>query len=335
MAQKKKAARKKSKPTAHPLKKASRLFLPYPLFVFLMLSVGVLLLSWTFNISAEDLKVRVKVPAPALTEPAVIESPADGTRFKEVPIKVTGSCPLDSYVNIYRNNVFSGSALCSADKTFEISTDLFEGANELQVKAFNITDDEGPQSDPITVYYDAPKPPVEPAPGTVSPPPASQPSVPPLLIKSDFKYKGYFTGQLVRWPLEINGGSPPYAINVEWGDGETSLISLKEAGKFNIEHIYDKAGAEKGNYEVKISATDSAGRKTYFQFFIMVRDENAPVAPGGTTGDSAGIADKREWLKFIWPAYGIVVLMAVSFWLGEREELIELRRHAARRRRHT
>jgi hypothetical protein len=41
---------------------------------------------------------------------------------------------------------------------------------------------------------------------------------------------------------------------------------------------------------------------------------------------------KSSWLKFIWPAYGVVILMAVSFWLGEREELIDLKRSRLRHR---
>lgn len=341
MATKRKAARKSrsrspvkrtAKTRLHKVKKASRLFLPYPLFCFLMLCVGVLLALWTFKADAIDYIVNGKVPAPALTEPAIIESPADGARFSAVPIKVNGSCPLESYVNLYRNDVFSGSVLCSSSNKFEITTDLFEDANILKVKVFNLTDDEGPASDPITVYYDAPAPSPEPTPGS-GPPGGVPAAAKPLIIKSEFKYRGYLVGQTVKWPLEISGGNAPYAVSVDWRDGGNSLISLSKAGQFNIEHIY-KTAPSSGSYEVKVSASDKFNRKTFFQFFIIVIDEDGMVPAGGTgsSGFPGSSIFNRDWLKYIWPAYGIVALMAFSFWLGEREELIELRRQAARKK---
>lgn len=330
-----KATRKKVK-NQHPLKKASRLFLPYPLFVFLMLCVGVLLALWTFRADAIDYVVKGKVPAPALTEPAIIESPIDGARFSAVPINVSGSCPPESYVNLYRNDVFSGSALCSASNKFEITTDLFEGANILKAKVFNLTDDEGPPSDPITVYYDMPTPSPEPTPGSGGPPSGVPATAKPLIIKSEFKYRGYLVGQTVKWPLEIGGGNAPYAIGVDWGDGESSLISLEKAGQFNIEHIY-KTALEEGSYEVKVTASDKFNRKAFMQFFIIVLSEDDPVFAGGTSGFGfpGSSIFNRDWLKYLWPAYGVVALMALSFWLGEREELIELRRQANRRKHRT
>lgn len=333
MAQKKKASRKTPKSRAHHIRKASRLFLPYPLFTFLMLCVGVLLALWTFKADAIDYIVNGKVPAPALTDPAIIESPMDSARFTAVPIKVSGSCPLESYVNLYRNDIFSGSVLCSASNRFEITTDLFEDANILKAKVFNLTDDEGPASDPITVYYDAPTPSPEPTPGS-GPPSAVPAAAKPLIIKSEFKYRGYLVGQTVKWPLEISGGNAPYAVSVDWGDGESSLISLEKAGQFNIEHIY-KTAPSGGSYEVKISASDKFNRKSFFQFFIIVVDENGLVPVGGTgsSGFPGSSIFSRDWLKYLWPAYGIVSLMVFSFWLGEREELIELRRQATRKKR--
>lgn len=316
------------------LKKVSRLFLPYPLFIFLVLCVGVLLALWTFKTDAIEYIVKGKVPAPALTEPAVIENPVQGARFSAVPINVSGSCPLESYVNLYRNDVFSGSALCSGGGKFEITTDLFEDANILKVRVFNLTDDEGPASGPITIYYDKPTPSPPPTPG--SGPGRAPAAANPLVIKSEFKYRGYLVGQTVKWPLEIGGGNTPYAVGVDWGDGETSLISLSKAGQFDIEHVY-KTAPDEGSYEIKISVSDKFDRKAFLQFFVIVVDEGGVVPAGGIGSSSfpGSTIFNRDWLKYLWPAYGIVVLMVFSFWLGEREELIVLRRQVARKRRRT
>lgn len=318
----------------HPLKKASRLFLPYPLFLFVMLVVGAMLSYSTFSAGAIDYLVKAKVPAPPLTEPAVITSPVGGDIFSEVPITVDGTCPLDSYVEIYRNNFFSGSVLCSSDQKFSIDIDLFEGANELNAKVFNLTDDEGPSSTPVTVYYSPPEP-EEPTPGTRGG--SSRPGgsiKAPFVIKSDFKLKGYFVGERVNWKVELSGGSPPYAVNVEWGDGSSSLISQKDEGSLTLEHIYHQPGGEKGNYRIKIRASDSAGRKAYLEMFLIINRRDVPAPLLGSSGDdSPGAFIGREFLKFLWPAYGVVALMALSFWLGEREELLILGRQTAKRRR--
>jgi hypothetical protein len=321
----------------------SRFFLPWPFLAFILMSIGVLLAGWTFQAGASDVHVTAKVSASLPTGPATILNPADGEHFTQVPIDVSGTCPTDTYVNIYRNNFFSGTAMCTTDGNFTLNIDLFPGANQLQAKVYNLTDDEGPLSNPITVYYDVPEQPTQ-APetsrgDTSSTPPNVSSSTPhtssitPFSIKSDFTYRGYKVGQNVELIFEISGGVPPYALNVDWGDGENTVVSQKEAGKMSVSHQYKKAGDRtKGSFIVKISGSDSDGRRTFIQLFLIVN-------PAGVTGLVANTLPpnpyiKSSWLKFIWPAYGVVVLMAASFWLGEREELVELMHKSKPRRRH-
>jgi hypothetical protein len=53
----------------------------------------------------------------------------------------------------------------------------------------------------------------------------------PFTIKTDFAYRGYKVGQSIEWTFEVSGGVPPYAINIDWGDGTNSLISQKDPEK--------------------------------------------------------------------------------------------------------
>src|SRR4051812_9527377 len=164
-------------------KKSKMRFLPWPVAIFLLLSSGVLLAGWTLKTAAEDLTVRAEVHAPPPTGPATITSPADGSHFSSVPIQVTGTCPSDgsgAYVKLYRDNVFSGSTLCQGDNTFHLTSDLFPGKNNLIARIFNITDDPGPDSVAITVYYDVPQQPAQ----NPANPPAGK-SLAPFIIKSD------------------------------------------------------------------------------------------------------------------------------------------------------
>jgi hypothetical protein len=325
------------------LTRKSKFYLPWPFVSLILMSVGVLLIGWTFQAGAADVHVTAKVSAALPTGPATILSPTDGDRFKDVPITVSGTCPTDTYVNIYRNNFFSGTAMCTTDGNFALDIDLFPGANKLEAKVFNITDDEGPQSAPITVYYDVPEQPIQQpsstgeTPAIPTPTPTvstTQPSgsnVEPFSIKSDFAYRGYRVGQNVEMVFEASGGEPPYALNVEWGDGTNTVVSQEEAGKITVNHQYKKAGNRtNSSFVIKISGSDSKGRYSYLQLFLIVH-------PSGVTGFVAntlppGPHIKSSWLKFIWPAYGVVILMAVSFWLGEREELIDLKRSRLRHR---
>jgi hypothetical protein len=304
--------------------KKNGFFLPWPAIVFALLCIGVLLLGWTFKTAAEDINVTAKVSAAPLSAPAVITNPANGQHFSSVPVKVSGTCPDGSYVTISRNGVFSGSVVCNS-QTFEITIDLFPGANELIAQDYNITDDPGPASPPITVYYDVP---IASAPKKGQPNPAAYP---PFVLQTEFKLTGFEVGQAATWKLQVNGGVAPYSFNVDWGDGSKSNLSQSAAGEFEISHTYSKVGKNSGYYTIKVSATDSAGQKAFLQFFLLIKAaQGAPVGTGTITTTKpnnpfSGVSSETL-LLLAWPAYGIVVLMAISYWLGEREEITMLRR---------
>jgi hypothetical protein len=311
----------------------------------LFLGVGVLLAGWTFQTKADSYTVNAKVAAPLPSGPAEIISPGNGQRFSEIPITVSGTCPANTYVKIYRNDFFSGSAICAVDGNFHLNIDLFPGANKLKAKVFNITDDEGPAGTPITVYYDAPIPPTAP-PASGGPAPASsgsssgsstggssQSAVSVLTLTTNTKFTGYTVGQTVEWSVEISGGSPPYALNIDWGDGTSDIVSENKTGLVSFTHRYKSVGkGTKNTYTIKVTASDSQGNKAYLQNFIVVNSSSLPNLVASSLPPGPSISDK--WLMVIWPAYAVLILMAISFFLGEREELIELkRRRFARRRR--
>ena len=299
------------------------LFIPYPLVIFLMLCVGVYLTAWTFNAHADDIIVNAIVKGKAITAPAVITTPADGTHFVAVPITVDGTCPADAaYVEIFRNNVMAGSAICSGSSTFSLQIDLFAGQNKLEAHVFNITDDEGPVSAPVNVFYDVPK---NPQPGLQTSPPSSNKN--PLQLKTAFIYKGYYVKDEVRWPLEISGGTAPYALNVDWGDGKNSIISRKDAGQFDITHVYQHPGGFHGTYTIKAQASDGDGNYTYLEFFVIVNQRtSAGISNNIYSKGPPTLGGLHEWVWLAWPIYLAVLLMVVAYKLGEREELIVLRR---------
>jgi len=298
----------------------------YPLFLFLVLCGGVFLVASTLGVGADNIFVTAKVSGPLVTSPAVITSPSNGTRFSSIPITVSGTCPTNaSYVEIFRNNLMSGTAICDLAGNFQLSADLFPGQNDLVAHVFNLTDDEGPVSGTVTVYYDVPVPPV-------SSPKQGVPSATPLMLQTAFKYKGYYTGQEVQWPLEISGGTPSYALSVDWGDGSSNVISRSSAGQFNITHTYASPGGYKNSYTIKVNASDANGGKAFIQFFVIVNTKVNVGAGGNIFSKSPPTLGGRGWLWFAWPAYLLVIILVLSYWLGEREELIILKKRGLLRR---
>jgi hypothetical protein len=319
-------ARKKTQKRAYKQVKnrKRRFFLPWPLFIFLMLCAGVFLVASTFNVGADDIFVTAKIHGPAVTSPAIITSPANGSYFTSVPVLVKGQCPQNAvYVVIYRNNLMDGAAICDSQRNFQIFVDLFNGQNSLVAHSFNVTDDEGPVSATTTVYYN---------PST--PGPNQSGNVAPLALTTNFVYKGYYVGQELSWPVSISGGLAPYAVSIDWGDTNRDLISRSAPGDFNITHTYTSHGNYKNSYEIKITASDNDAQKAYLQFFVIV---NTPAGAVPTAGNifnkpSPGLGNKN-WLFFVWPAYSLILILTLSFWLGEHEELIILRRHGRLRHR--
>lgn len=397
-----------------------------------LLCVGVLLVGVTFHGSADSYTVSAVVEAPLPTAPAVITDPADQMHFTSHPIAVKGTCQSNTYVKLNRNGVLSGVAICGAGQTsFEIDTDLSLGSNVLLPQIYNITDQAGPVSSPITVFLDnPPSPPASVPPSVpvvlqvtsqdgiafrsgniaqVSPyvtergiaPPYShvvvtfhstpltcqadadgngnwsckldqalpngqhmvqvvattlhgqtltfppfyviisaaiaplQPvnSLPPFLVTTDFRYQAHISGQPFGLDLGLSGGTGPYAVTVDWGDGRQSTFARKDTSKFSAQHTYKLSKRNQQTYLVKINAVDSDGSTAFLEVAERVNASGSAVGLpviGDTGINIPPISQLQQWLWLVWPAYGVVSLMVLSFWLGERQEYHNLFTHRRR-----
>lgn len=238
------------------------------------------------------------VPSDPPTTGAVITFPANQQVFTELPIRVSGICPAGLLVKIFKNEVFGGSVVCSDAGTFELSMDLFSGSNEIVARVFDALDQPGPDSNTVVVQYDS---------GSD----ISQ-AFERLVITSNFAKRGANPGETLRWPMQINGGLPPYAVSVDWGDGEESLISLPTAGEFEIEHVYELPGT----YTVVVRASDANSTVAYFQ---VVAVSNGAIAE--QTNATENTPPTRFITRFeLWPLYVMFILIISTFWLGKRYE---------------
>jgi hypothetical protein len=310
----------------------------YPIVAMMLLVVGVFLALATFRVRAADIVVTAVSNGPLPPGPAVILSPNDGDRFTSIPIPVSGTCPYPYVVKLYRNNTFSGSVQCNPDDTWLLYTDLFAGENELVAKIVNFADQEGPASAPVTVFYDVPDTPTPETPPGETPSPT--PTAPrgdgatpaeeiekPFVLSTDMFFKAVYVGDEIKWEFQIVGGTAPFTVTVAWGDGGTSTLTGLTDRIFTVSHTYQSAPVSREYFPVSVTAADDKGREATLQVFSILNDRITPAIGGaeGSGGSNSkagaggiGTTNFGRFFNIAWPAYGVTLLMVISFWLGQR-----------------
>ena len=271
--------------------------------VGLALGVCTVAASPTDNLpKAGSIGITGTMPGKPPTVAATISSPNNNQRFSTTPITVKGSCPQNTLVELYKNDIFAGSTACDEKGSYTLDVDLLIGENKLIARVYDSLNQPGPDSQTVTVFYDAL--------------PAQSSSLAPLnfgngqlLLNTDAVFRGIFPGQELAVPISILGGTPPYAVNIQWGDSSNRVEPRSDALKFNALHTYKRAGT----YQIVIQATDSQGRVAFLTVAAIVNGQPAVVA-----NSTAAAAGTRVLL--LWPIFTAAAAAVISFWLGERRE---------------
>lgn len=285
----------------------------YAFLVFLMMAIGVLLATYSFTTEASTsgggaYTVGAVVTGARPTGPATITSPSSGQTFGTNPITVTGTCPDKTLVKVFKNGILAGSTICDANRHFSIQMDLLLGSNALTAWAYNTNDQPGPDSPTVNVTLTIPSNVF----GFSS----------ELLIQSTSYYRGALPGDQITWPIELVGGVAPYAVSFDWGDGtQSDLVTRTAPGPFTLNHTYKQVGGYLGAYPLIIRATDAAGHTAYLQLTSII---NSPT--GNAKAGTKSIVPSLSQYALIWPLWVILLLMIISFWLGERREKRIMRR---------
>jgi len=242
----------------------------------------------------------------APTQASTIAVPTNGQVFTSIPITVSGLCTSGLLVKLFSNNIFTGSTLCS-NGSYSLQSDLFAGRNDLITRVYDALDQSGPDSNLVSVTFND----------------AQLTSVlSQVLLTSAYARLGANPGQELDWPLVLSGGSGPYAISTDWGDGKAATLqSVAEAGNITIKHTYDTAGV----YQVIIRATDASGGTAYLE---VVGVANGQVTQSSTSKNAPVIQIKTVLLW--WPALALLPLLLIAFWLGVRYEKRAIRKEYER-----
>ncbi|HEX9679390.1 MAG TPA: PKD domain-containing protein [Candidatus Saccharimonadales bacterium] len=258
-------------------------------------------LAQVTNPQTGSVGIEGTIPTDPPTVGATISFPTNGQTFRDIPIKVQGICPKDLLVKLFKNQVFAGAVPCSSQGTFELEIDLFSGKNELVAKVFDSLDQPGPDSNKVTVTYDdGPQ----------------DDGIAQLILTSNFALRGANAGTPLTWPLAISGGVRPFAISVDWGDGETSQLALDLAGNFTVEHTY----FEPGVYRMVVRATDGRGKTAFIQLVAVANGPSAQDANAAGTGESGSGLSQNLRIPLL-PIYVMFFFVISTFWLGRRYEV--------------
>ena len=252
--------------------------------------------------------IQGTVTAPPPATAPIISIPCSGANISRSPVTISGICDSDLLVKVFKNGVFGGSVQCQ-NGSYSMSMDLFNGRNDLIAKQYDLLDQESPSSAIVSVLYSDNLP--------------NETSVQRITLTTNFAKKGVNPGQKLIWPFAISGGAGPYAITVEWGDGENSLISIANPGEFSIDHSYKNPGS----YTVIVKAVDSTGKTALLQVVAITNGELSQV---GTTknGSSNSTTDSaKTTTRILWqPAAIMIPFIASTFWLGKRYAIYRLRK---------
>ena len=281
-----------------------------PMVILLLLTAIPLSAYTSFALSpgpeSRSISLTGTVPGKPPTVAPTIQTPTDGRRFSTSPITVSGTCPKGTLVEIFKNNIFAGSTVCSETGTYTMEIDLLIGANSLLARVYDDLNQAGPDSNLVNVFYDL-------LPSQSSGITPINFGGPQIILSTDAVFRGSFPGQELAVPLTLLGGTPPFAFNIQWGDGKNNVISRNNNTPFSTAHVFQKAGT----YQISFQATDADGRVAFLSVAAIVNGQPDAVTGSSSNGASSGTIAS---ILALWPLYVSLVAVVLSFWFGEIRE---------------
>ena len=236
---------------------------------------------------------------------ATISTPANGSTVTTMPITVSGLCTTGLLIKVFSNNVFIGSTVCQKG-SYSLQVNLFSGANDIVVRVYDALDQAGPDSNTVRVTFNDAQ--FIQFNSRVS-------------ISSDYARRGANPGDELDWPITLSGGTGPYALSVDWGDGTSpDLQSVATTGLVTLKHIYKTAGT----YQVVIKATDKNGTTGFLQLVGVANGAIQSTNGTGTAASTGGGTTKT--IVIWWPSLIVIPFLFAAFWLGRRHELYTIRK---------
>lgn len=300
---------------------------------------GIVLLAylWPTAVFATSYDVNASVPYPAPTQAAQIDTALNNLTVQNAAFTISGTCQTLTpvgVISVWRGSTILGSQSCNSG-TFSLLIVLSEGNNSLVVKTANASNIYGPDSASITVTLNTPVTPT-PEPPATTPAPAPQATTAPgatnltvgqnndfntgaqtgLSIVPQLPFSVLPDNNQVSLQFVIDGGSTPYTIELNWGDGTVERKVIEQPGTYVFTHQYKN----NGDYVVKGRVTDVLGAITEISHAVV--STKVPIQrPSVVVAQVKPSNSLLDWLTRNWIAtvlgVSAVVVAGIAFWLGE------------------
>jgi hypothetical protein len=292
----------------------------------LLAITGAFLVLMQHSAGADTLYVRAKISAPLPIAPAVILAPTDGYQTSTGLVTVSGTCPgttPSNIVVILEDAATIGSTPCLLDETFSTEVTLHPGSHIITAQIYNFTEDAGPAGIAITATYTPPVPlipptptptPTQPTPVT-TPTPATvpTPTAPSLAISSERNYFTFGPNSPVTWEGRFEGGTAPYTVRIDWGDGTSSVYIVKDSSLQRFSHYYENMSA----FKITLTVIDSNGGSYSGSFAAVtpyVSRNDGPTTPNGIQYSYPPVHDKLTAIG-VYAAYALAVVLVGLIWI--------------------
>lgn len=280
-------------------------------------------------VSAATYDVSASVPFPVPTQAATINSALNNITVQNAAFVISGTCQVlapASVISVWRGSTVLGSQNC-ASGTYSLQITLAEGPNSLVVKTANVSSVYGPDSSSIIVTLKTlvtPPPPTTPkvnVPGATNLTPADNTAFnnaasSGLSIVPQDPFTVVPPSNEVKLNFYIDGGSTPYTIELNWGDGSTETKVIDKPGNYTFTHQYRSPG----NYAVKGRVRDVLGAITEISHAVVVAkplDQTSKVAVVDIKPKNSLTAwAQRHWVPLT-AGTTTVVVAVVAYLLGK------------------
>lgn len=278
--------------------------------------------------SVGTVSISAVVPGTAPVIGATITSPTDGTKLVDLDaVEIMGVCAKGTFVVIKNNGNLVGSTLCTDAGIFVLQIQLQSGENILSALNYDNLNQSGPSTPSVTIYVTKTIKTEEVVAPTLPDNPSIIPGVGPDISGCDiYKLADLSVGGEVRIAVVciprlfesgqqqtlgflVWGGSPPYAINIDWGDGSEDTLSSLPTQVYKTETFsYENAGV----YNITFRLKDKDGKTAIVQTAVQVTGK-AKTFFATLTDDIL----YKSWFDTPVPFYLMAVAVTLGFWGGD------------------
>jgi hypothetical protein len=276
--------------------------------------------------AAQSYQVNASIDFPAPTQASTIDAALDNSTVAQALFTIRGDCETTApftVVSIWRNGIPIGSTICQSAGKYSLDILLTPGLNTLASRSASVSKLYGPDSIPISVTLELPAQTVTltnssqslPEPEQQRLDTLNQGAARELIAHTNEPSSTLSTSNTITLSVTVGGGTQPYIISLNWGDGSTETRTVDLPGTYSFEHTYEQPAA----YSVRGQVTDVLGATTEFQYAVVSTTPPPTTIATSNASDSQQSRTSSDLLQFLIQGsvfVGVISLVTLSYFMG-------------------